>query len=173
MPQRRNNSIRRFALKRCARGASFRNSIDALSPQRNHYCHRKAPIFSSVISVGAPSAIGGVCIYTRCSLFLSWKRNPWWWWTRTNIVVSGGMGLIKDAFTALHPWLFRPALSSLHLSLSFPSSLAPASRRSSFIPGCPLLAFLGLAPCVCVRLMCPKARRCWFLVIFDFKHVVT
>lgn len=30
----------------------------------------------------------------------------------SNLVVSTGMGLIKDAFTALHPWLFRPALSS-------------------------------------------------------------
>jgi len=43
---------------------------------------------------------------------------------------------------------------------------------SSFIPGCPLLAFLGSVSCVCVRLTCPKAiRRCWFLVIFDFKHL--
>lgn len=29
----------------------------------------------------------------------------------TDLVLPGGMGLIKDAFTALHPWLFRPRFS--------------------------------------------------------------
>ena len=28
-----------------------------------------------------------------------------------DLVLPGGMGLIKDAFMALHPWLFRPCLS--------------------------------------------------------------
>ena len=49
-------------------------------------------------------------------------------------VLPGGMGLIKDAFMALHPWLFR-------LHLPPPSQPYRGRRRSSFIPGCPLLAF--------------------------------
>lgn len=117
-----------------ARGASFRNSIDALSPQRNHYCHRKAPIFSSVISVRrAKCHWWCVYVYTRRYFSLSLlKRNPWWW-IRTNIVVSGGMGLIKDAFTALHPWLFRPALSSLRLSPSLSRLLSPPLRDARLL----------------------------------------
>ncbi|KOX76731.1 Protein groucho [Melipona quadrifasciata] len=51
-----------------------------------------------------------------------------------DLVLPGGMGLIKDAFMALHPSL---ALQALPLPLRQPS-------RSSFIPGCPpLLAFLS------------------------------
>lgn len=34
----------------------------------------------------------------------------------TDLVLPGGMGLIKNAFMALHPWLFRPRLASSLLS---------------------------------------------------------
>jgi len=118
----------------------------------------------------------GVCVYyvstesplpLSCSLSLSlalFERSGERSWTRAHLMVSAGMGLIKDAFTALHPsGSSGPHLYPPPLPILFPPASHIRSRRSSFIPGLvgPLLAFLGSVPCVCVRLMCPKAiRRC-------------
>lgn len=68
------------------------------------------------------------------------------------------MGLIKNAFMALHPWLFRPRLASSLLSspLSSPLFLSAHGVVPSFIPGCPLLSFLRASVSVFACALCGR-----------------
>lgn len=94
-------------------------------------------------------------------------QNPW---TRISWYLAEWVSL-RTLSQPLHPYLFRPAFSPL---LPYPSHcLSPWQDACllylvACLRACPLLAFLGLVPCVCVRVLCTRRPfdRC-FLVIFD------
>lgn len=110
-----------------------------------------------------------VCVHIHPSLSLSrresvvvdFERTSWYLVEWVSLRTPSQPFILGFSGPRLRPFFFHLLSPLLSLSLFLLSVLSrPRSRRPSFIPGLPPARISGLSvPCVCVRLMCPKAIR--------------